>query len=243
EKGTNGEREMAYSLYLAGFDVKDVTMTDLISGRETLEDINMIVYCGGFSNSDVLGSAKGWAGGFLFNEKAKTALDKFYARKDTLSLGICNGCQLMIELGLINPDHKKKAKMLHNTSHKFESGFVGVIIPTNRSVMFDSLSGSKLGIWVAHGEGKFSLPYDEDKYNVVAKYSYDEYPGNPNGSDHSIAALASSDGRHLAMMPHLERAIFPWQNAYYPLSRKDNDQITPWIEAFVNARRWVELHK
>ncbi|MEG2514786.1 MAG: phosphoribosylformylglycinamidine synthase subunit PurQ, partial [Bacteroidaceae bacterium] len=74
-------------------------------------------------------------------------------------------------------------------------------------------------------------------------YSYDEYPGNPNGSDHSIAALASSDGRHLAMMPHLERAIFPWQNAYYPSSRKDNDQITPWIEAFVNARRWVELHK
>ena len=178
EKGTNGEREMAYSLYLAGFDVKDVTMTDLISGRETLEDVNMIVYCGGFSNSDVLGSAKGWAGGFLFNEKAKEALDKFYAREDTLSLGICNGCQLMMELGLINPEHKKKGKMLHNDSHKFESTFVGLTIPTNRSVMFGSLSGSKLGIWVAHGEGKFSLPYDEDKYNVVAKYSYDEYPGN-----------------------------------------------------------------
>jgi phosphoribosylformylglycinamidine synthase len=94
EKGTNGEREMAYSLYLAGFDVKDVMMTDLISGRETLEDVNMIVFCGGFSNSDVLGSAKGWAGAFLFNPKAKEALDKFYARKDTLSLGICNGCQL-----------------------------------------------------------------------------------------------------------------------------------------------------
>ena len=170
EKGTNGEREMAYMLYLAGFDVKDVTMTDLVSGRETLEDINMIVFCGGFSNSDVLGSAKGWAG---------------------LSLGVCNGCQLMMELGLITPEDKKKGKMLHNDSHKFESNFLGVTVPMNRSVMFGSLSGSKLGIWVAHGEGKFSLPYDEDHYNVVLKYSYDEYPGNPNGSDYSVAGIAS----------------------------------------------------
>ncbi|KAA6314955.1 Phosphoribosylformylglycinamidine synthase, partial [termite gut metagenome] len=239
EKGTNGEREMAYSLYLAGFDVKDVMMTDLTSGRETLEDINMIVFCGGFSNSDVLGSAKGWAGGFLFNEKAKATLDKFYARKDTLSLGICNGCQLMMELNLINPDHEKKGKMLHNASHKFESSFVNVAIPTNHSVMFGSLSGSKLGIWVAHGEGKCSLPYDEKEYHVVAKYNYSEYPGNPNGSDYSIAALASTDGRHLAMMPHLERSIFPWQNACYPADRIHKDQITPWIEAFVNARKWI----
>ena len=243
EKGTNGEREMAYMLYLAGFDVKDVTMTDLVSGRETLEDINFIVFCGGFSNSDVLGSAKGWAGAFLFNPKAKAALDNFYARKDTLSLGVCNGCQLMIELNLINPDFTQKAKMLHNDSHKFESKFVGVTVPMNRSVMFGSLSGSKLGIWVAHGEGKFSLPYDEDQYNVVLKYSYDEYPGNPNGSDYSVAGLASPDGRHLAMMPHLERSCFPWQNAYYPADRIKNDQITPWMEAFVNARKWVEMNK
>lgn len=242
EKGTNGEREMAYSLYLAGFDVKDVTMTDLTSGRETLDDINMIVYCGGFSNSDVLGSAKGWAGGILFNEKAKATLDKFYAREDTLSLGICNGCQLMIELGLINPEHDKKAKMLHNDSHKFESSFISVAIPQNNSVMFNSLSGSKLGIWVAHGEGKFSLPYGEDEYNVVAKYNYSEYPGNPNGSDYNVAALASKDGRHLAMMPHLERAIFPWQNAFYPQERISDD-VTPWIEAFVNARQWIEKKK
>ena len=243
EKGTNGEREMAYMLYLAGFDVKDVTMTDLISGRETLEDINMIVFCGGFANSDVLGSAKGWAGSFLFNPKAKAALDNFYARKDTLSLGVCNGCQLMIELGLVNPEHTKKAKMLHNESHKFESTFIGVTVPMNKSVMFGSLSGNKLGIWVAHGEGKFSLPYDEDQYNVVLKYSYNEYPGNPNGSDYNVAGLASRDGRHLAMMPHLERSCFPWQNANYPADRLYNDQITPWIEAFVNARKWVESHK
>ena len=241
EKGTNGEREMAYALYLAGFDVKDVMMTDLVSGRETLEDINMIVFCGGFSNSDVLGSAKGWAGAFLYNPKAKAALDRFYARPDTLSLGVCNGCQLMVELGLINPEHKERAHMLHNDSHKFESAFVGVTVPTNRSVMFGSLSGDRLGIWVAHGEGKFDLPLGEDDYNVVLKYTYDAYPGNPNGSRYSVAGICSPDGRHLAMMPHLERAFFPWQCGYYPADRHADD-VTPWIEAFVNARRWVEAH-
>ena len=236
EKGTNGEREMAYSLWLAGFEVKDVMMTDLISGRETLEDINMIVFCGGFSNSDVLGSAKGWAGAFLFNPKAKEALDKFYAREDTLSLGICNGCQLMVELGLTGA---KGAKMLHNTSHKFESDFVSLAIPQNNSVMFGSLSGNKLGIWVAHGEGKFSLPEPEASYNIIAKYNYHGYPANPNGSDYDVAGICSKDGRHLAMMPHLERAIFPWQNAWYPADRRQ-DEVTPWIEAFVNARKWIE---
>ncbi len=238
EKGTNGEREMAWSLYLAGFDVKDVMMTDLITGRETLDEVQMIVFCGGFSNSDVLGSAKGWAGAFLYNPKAKEALDRFYARPDTLSLGICNGCQLMIELGLVGATG---AKMLHNDSRKFESEFISLQIPENNSVMFGSLSGSKLGLWVAHGEGKFSLPGQESDYHVVAKYNYHGYPANPNGSDYDIAGLCSADGRHLCMMPHLERAIYPWQCAWYPANRR-NDEVTPWIEAFVNARRWVEAH-
>jgi phosphoribosylformylglycinamidine synthase len=242
EKGTNGEREMAYALYLAGFDVKDVHMTDLASGRETLEDCNFIVFCGGFSNSDVLGSAKGWAGGFLYNEKAKKALDNFYARKDTMSLGICNGCQLMAELELLYPEHEVKHKMVHNDSHKFESGFVGLEIPKNNSIMLGSLSGTKLGVWIAHGEGKFSFPYEEKEYNVIAKYNYDGYPANPNGSPYSVAGVCSKDGRHLAMMPHPERAIFPWQCGYYPNDRKENDQVTPWIEAFVNARKWIETH-
>lgn len=242
EKGTNGDREMAYVLYLAGFDVKDVMMTDLISGRETLDDINMIVFCGGFSNSDVLGSAKGWAGAFLYNPKAKAALDRFYAREDTLSLGVCNGCQLMMELNLINPEFKDRGKMLHNDSHKFESAFLGVKVVKNKSVMLGSLSGDKLGVWVAHGEGKFHLPYPEDKYNIVLKYNYDAYPGNPNGSDYSVAGICSADGRHLAMMPHPERAFYTWQCAWYPSERK-KDEITPWMEAFVNARKWVEAHK
>lgn len=242
EKGVNGDREMAYSLYYAGFDVKDVHMTDLMSGRETLEDVNMIVFCGGFSNSDVLGSAKGWAGGFLWNETAKQTLKNFYAREDTLSLGVCNGCQVMMELNLIAPKHDKRIKMLHNDSHKFESQFVGVTIPENNSVMFGSLSGSKLGIWVAHGEGKFYLPENANKYNVVLQYSYKSYPANPNGSPRAVAGVASADGRHLAMMPHLERAIFPWQCAFYPETRKRNE-VTPWIEGFVNARKWIEKNK
>ena len=243
EKGVNGDREMAYTLYLAGFDIKDVHMTDLVSGRETLEDVNMIVFCGGFSNSDVLGSAKGWAGAFLYNEKARKALDNFYARPDTLSLGVCNGCQLVIELGLLHRDAPSlRPKMLHNDSHKFESQFLSVEIPQNDTVMFNSLSGSRLGVWVAHGEGKFSIPAETDKYNVIARYGYASYPANPNGSADNIAGLASADGRHVAIMPHPERAIFPWQCAAYPADRKA-DEITPWVKAFVEARKWVEQHK
>ncbi len=249
EKGTNGEREMAYMLYLAGFDVKDVMMTDLVSGRETLDDVNFIVFCGGFSNSDVLGSAKGWAGAFLYNPRAKETLDRFYAREDTLSLGVCNGCQLMMELGLVGRVSSASADaerphMEHNDSHKFESAFLSVDVQkSGHSVLLDSLSGSSLGLWVAHGEGKFVLPGQEQDYNVVLKYTHQGYPANPNGSSFGTAGIASADGRHLAMMPHLERAILPWQCAYYPTERILTDQVTPWIEAFVNARKWVEQHQ
>src|SRR5450759_2951929 len=241
EKGVNGDREMAYALYLAGFDVKDVHMTDLISGRETLEEIKMIVFVGGFSNSDVLGSAKGWAGAFRYNEKARIALDKFYKRTDTLSLGVCNGCQLMIELNLLYPQHKDKPKMLLNKSHKFESGFLGVKILENNSVMLKNMTNLELGIWVAHGEGQFNLPYPENKYQIPLKFSRSTYPANPNGSDYDVAGLCSDDGRHLVMMPHLERAFFPWQCGYYPDDRI-NDDVTPWIKAFVNAREWIKIN-
>jgi phosphoribosylformylglycinamidine synthase len=237
-KGSNGDREMAWAMHIAGFDVKDVHMTDLISGRETLEKVNFIVFVGGFSDSDVLGSAKGWAGAFLYNPKAKEALDKFYAREDTLSLGVCNGCQLMAELGLIYPGHEKKHKMLHNATGKYESSFLTIDILENNSVMLKSLAGTRLGIWVAHGEGRFSFPYEESKYNIAAKYSYSSLPGNPNGSMFDAACVVSDDGRHVAIMPHPERAIHPWQWAYYPEDRK-NDQVSPWIEALVNAREWV----
>jgi phosphoribosylformylglycinamidine synthase len=238
EKGSNSEREMAYAMDMAGFDVKDVHMTDLITGRETLEDIQFIAAVGGFSNSDVLGSAKGWAGAFLYNEKAKAALDNFFAREDTLSIGVCNGCQLFVELGLLNPDHEEKPKMLHNDSGKFECNFTSVEIAQNDSVMLHSLSGTRLGIWAAHGEGKFSFPYEKERYNIIGEYGYDTYPSNPNGSHNNTAILVSDNGRHLAMMPHLERSTFPWNWAYYPKDRQD--EVSPWIEAFINAKVWLE---
>lgn len=238
DKGVNGDRELAWNLYLAGFDVKDVHMTDLISGRENLEDVKMIAFPGGFSNSDVLGSAKGWAGAFLYNPTAKAALDAFYAREDTLSIGICNGCQLMINLGLINPNHAEKPQLLHNASGKFESIFLNVDILENHSVMLGSMIGKRLGIWVSHGEGKFNLPLAENEYHIPVKYSYNAYPGAPNNSDYHVAALASDDGRHLAIMPHLERSLYSWNWAYYPTNRKE-DEVSPWIEAFVNAREWI----
>lgn len=239
EKGVNRDRDMAWALYLAGFDVKDVHMTDLISGRETLEDVHFIAFVGGFSNSDVLGSAKGWAGSFLFNDRAKKSLDNFYKRSDTLSLGVCNGCQLMVELGLIYPDHPIHPRMSWNDSHKYECAFVNVSIGDNNTVMLKSLAGSRLGIWTAHGEGKFNFPEPEEAYNIPVKYTHHGYPGNPNGSQYDAACIASADGRHLAIMPHLEDSVLPWQWANYPSNRRD-DEVTPWAESFVNALHWIK---
>lgn len=239
EKGSNSEREMANAMFLAGFDVKDVHMTDLISGRENLEDIQFIGAVGGFSNSDVLGSAKGWAGAFLYNEKANIALKNFFKREDTLSVGICNGCQLMMELELINPEHEVHGKMKHNDSNKHESGFTSVKIQKNNSVMLSTLEGATLGVWISHGEGKFNLPMPENQYNIVAKYGYEGYPANPNGSDYNTAMMCDTSGRHLVMMPHIERSTFPWNWANYP-DRGQKDDVSPWLEAFVNARKWIE---
>ena len=237
EKGSNSEREMANAMYLAGFDVKDIHMTDLISGRENLEDIQFIGAVGGFSNSDVLGSAKGWAGAFKYNEKAKIALKKFFSRNDTLSVGICNGCQLWMELDLINPNHDMHGKMTYNDSKKHESAFTSVRIQKNNSIMLSNLEGATLGVWISHGEGKFSLPYEESNYNIVAKYTYDQYPHNPNGSDYNTAMLCDSSGRHLVTMPHIERSIYPWNWAHYPDNRSDT--VSPWLRAFENARDWI----
>ena len=239
EKGSNSEREMANAMFLAGFDVKDVHMTDLISGRETLEDIQFLGAVGGFSNSDVLGSAKGWAGAIKYNEKANKVIKDFFNRPDALSIGICNGCQLFMELDLINPEHEIHGKMSYNDSGKHESNFTSVEIQKNNSVMLSSLEGVKLGVWISHGEGKFNLPHSEDQYDIVAKYGYKSYPANPNGSDFNTAMLCDKTGRHLVTMPHIERSIFPWNWAHYPKDRQ-NDNVSPWLQAFVNARKWIE---
>ena len=239
EKGSNSEREMAYMMDLAGFEVKDIHMTDLMTGREDLTDVQLIVAVGGFSNSDVLGSAKGWAGTFTYNALAKKAITDFFNRQDTLSLGVCNGCQLFIELGLLHPTHSQKPKMRHNLSGKFECVFSTVDIQPNNTVLFQGLGGSRLGIWSAHGEGRFELPLGQDEYQIVGSYSYNQYPSNPNGSDYGTAILSSDDGRHVVMMPHLERSIFPWNWAHYPEDRK-SDIVSPWIQAFVDAYKWFQ---
>ena len=237
EKGSNSERELANALFMAGFNVKDIHMTDLISGRESLDDIQFLGAVGGFSNSDVLGSAKGWAGSFKYNEKAKNTLINFFKRDDTLSIGICNGCQLFMELDLIYPGHKNHGKMTYNNSQKHESNFTSVKIKKNNSIMLNSFENLNLGVWISHGEGKFQLPYNESDYNIIANYSYDEYPSNPNGSDYNTAMMCSVDGKHLVTMPHIERSIFKWNWAYYPDKR--NDKVSPWIKAFINARDWI----
>ena len=237
EKGSNSERELANALHLAGFDVKDIHMTDLISGKETLQDIQFLGAVGGFSNSDVLGSAKGWAGSFRYNESARKALENFFSRKDTLSIGICNGCQLFMELDLIYPRHENHGKMTFNDSRKHESNFTSVRINTNNSIMLSSLEQLSLGVWISHGEGKFKLPYPKENYNIVAEYGYPDYPANPNGSDYNTAMLSSDDGRHLVTMPHIERSIFKWNWAYYEDGR--DDILSPWILAFLNAKNWI----
>ncbi|MEL6124424.1 MAG: phosphoribosylformylglycinamidine synthase subunit PurQ, partial [Bacteroidota bacterium] len=240
EKGSNSEREMAHALYLAGFDVRDVHMTDLTSGRETLEDVEFLGAVGGFSNSDVLGSAKGWAGAIKYNELARTAIERFFARPDVLSIGICNGCQLFMELNLINTDLKHPGKMTYNDSRKHESAFTSMEVQKSPSIMMKDLEGCRLGVWISHGEGKFVLPDTPEAYQIAGVYGYPDYPANPNGSDHNAAMIVSSDGRHLVTMPHIERSIFRWNWAHYP---NQTDVVSPWLQAFVNAREWILVNR
>jgi len=239
DKGTNGDRELAYTLFLAGFDVKDVTMIDLVAGREDLSDISFLAFPGGFSNSDVLGSAVGWAGSFRYNERAYRSLQNFYARPDTLSVGVCNGCQLMVGLGLVYPEDDAHPKMNHNDSGKFESTFVAVRVQETKSIMMKPLCGSQLGIWVAHGEGRFSFPKQEDAYDIPLKFISADYPANPNGSQFNAAAVSSRDGRHLAIMPHLERSLFSWNWGYRGADYPADAEISPWILGFLAARDWL----
>jgi phosphoribosylformylglycinamidine synthase len=239
DKGTNGERELAFSLYASGFEVVDVTMSDLVEGREDLSSVQLVAFPGGFSNSDVLGSGKGWAGTFLYNDKAMSALSSFVARPDTLLLGVCNGCQVVGELELLYPEHSKKLKLRRNLSKKFESAFLGVEIMPTDNIFLQPLVGTKLGVWVAHGEGRFELPEGPDAYDIPVRYLSSNYPLNPNGSPANAAGISGLNGRALIMMPHLERSIFPWNWGYYPPARRE-DTISPWFLAFRAAYEWCE---
>jgi len=236
DKGTNGDREMAFALYAAGFQVKDITMNDLMTGAEDLKDVSFLIFPGGFTNSDVLGAARGWAGSFKYNERAMSALEAFLGRENTLSLGVCNGCQLMNLLGIVS---KEGIFLDHNDSGKFESNFISLIIEDSPSILLKPLVGSRLGAWVAHAEGKFVFSSQSPADSIALSYAYSEYPGNPNGSPLNAAGVVSADGRHLAMMPHIERSVRPWQWPYRD-SGFEQALFTPWIMAFRTAYDWTK---
>jgi len=254
EEGTNGDREMQAVSAAAGLEPWDVTMSDLLEGRINLDQFQGIIFAGGFSYMDVFDSAKGWAGTILFNEKLREMFDRFYARKDTFSLGVCNGCQLMALLGWVpwkGINGEKQPRFVHNTSGRFESRWVQVEILPSPSILFAGMEGSRLGIWVAHGEGRLVYPdsaiQDEVNERKLAPLAYidpsgnwtEEYPYNPNGSPDGITALCSPDGRHLALMPHPERCFRLWQWPWMPPSWKALEA-SPWLRMFQNAKEWCE---
>ncbi len=257
EEGSNGDREMASAFFLAGFEPWDVTVTDLLEGRITLDQFRGVVFVGGFSYADVLDSAKGWSASIRFNKKLWNQFEKFYYRSNTFSLGVCNGCQLMALLGWVpwrGIADELQPRFIHNTSGRFESRFSTVKIVNSPSIMLAGMENSVLGIWIAHGEGLVYFPdthmYNECEFGLAPiRYVDDEskitetYPFNPNGSPNGIAALCSTDGRHLAMMPHPERVVLTWQWGWIPEDVKKSLKASPWLKMFQNAHAWCEKNK
>jgi phosphoribosylformylglycinamidine synthase len=255
EEGSNGDREMTSAFFMAGFEPWDVTMMDLLSGDATLDDFRGVAFVGGFSYADVLDSAKGWAGIIRFNAKLHDMFDKYYERPDAFSLGVCNGCQLMALLGWVPwkgiPDIKQP-RFIRNKSGRFECRWSTLKIVESPAIMLQGMAESVLGVWVAHGEGRLYFP-DADilreakANNLTPCYFMDdegqpteEYPFNPNGSTEGITAFCSRDGRHLAIMPHPERAFLKWQWPWIPEPWKSSLQASPWLRLFQNARHWCE---
>lgn len=251
EEGTNGDREMAAALHLAGFEVGDVNMDDLLLGKVRLDHFRGLVFPGGFSFGDVLDAGKGWAGVIRFNSKLAEQFDAFRRRPDTFSLGVCNGCQLMALLGWVPgydlPEHHQP-RFIGNVSERFESRFPTVHIRVSPSIMFRGMEGSTLGVWVSHGEGRLHVEHgvlERIIANGQAPLRYVDhhnstttaYPDNPNGSPAGIAALCSEDGRHLAMMPHPERTVLKWQWPWMP-KKFEGLAESPWLQMFRNAHKW-----
>jgi phosphoribosylformylglycinamidine synthase len=253
EEGSNGDREMISAFYHAGFETWDVTMTDIINGDASLDDFRGVAFVGGFSYADVLDSAKGWAGVIRFNKRVYDQFQGFYHRKDTFSLGVCNGCQLMALLGWVpwrGIEDRFQPRFIRNRSGRFESRFSAVKILSSPSIFFRGMEGSVLGIWVAHGEGRVCFPGAKIEQGVILgglaplRYVDDEgeiteaYPFNPNGSPMGIAALCTPDGRHLALMPHPERTFMKWQWPWMPAEWSEKLAASPWLRLFQNAREW-----
>ncbi|MEC4676637.1 MAG: phosphoribosylformylglycinamidine synthase, partial [Nitrospirota bacterium] len=255
EEGSNGDREMTSAFYLAGFEPWDVTLTDFLEEKADMEEFSGAVFVGGFSYADVLDSAKGWAGVIRYNKNIWRQFQAFYHRTDTFSLGVCNGCQLMALLGWVpwqGVDDNRQPRFIHNISGRFESRFASVRILRSPSIMLKGMEDAVLGVWVAHGEGRAYFPDEGIKQKILeqglapVRYADDKgdptdrYPFNPNGSPEGIAALCSPDGRHLAVMPHPERAFLKWQWAWMPEDWKRELRASPWLKMFQNAREWCE---
>lgn len=245
EEGSNGDREMAAAFYQAGFSVYDITTNDLINGEIDLRNHRGLVFVGGFSYADVLGAGRAWMLTLTSNDNTMKQLNEFYHRKDTFSLGICNGCQLMAELGWV------PGKFRENESGRFESRWATVKIKKSRAIMLQNMEESTLGIWIAHHEGRYE---PDPEHPAVECLNYVDnigretmnYPENPNGSPSGITGLCSLDGRHLAMMPHPERSIYSWQAPWMNDELKNTleecyySSYFPWLEMFRNAYRWCD---
>ncbi|EDV24919.1 uncharacterized protein TRIADDRAFT_56338 [Trichoplax adhaerens] len=265
EEGSNGDREMAAALHLVGFEVWDIITSDLQESSMSLDCFCGIVFVGGFSYADVLGSARGWSAAIGWNDNVRRKLIKFRNRFDTFTLGVCNGCQLMAHLGWIGNIHTMDEIMAddyfnmgsascitftENISNRFESRFPTVKILDSPAIMLQGMANSQLGIWVAHAEGYAKFSSDQILKNMLelnlAPIRYvdstgrptEEYPFNPNGSPCGIAGLCSRDGRHLAMMPHPERCIHLWQWPWVPHDWKQSIDVSPWLKMFRNAYEW-----
>jgi phosphoribosylformylglycinamidine synthase len=259
EEGTNGDREMAAACMAAGLDPWDITMSDLLSGRvNSLDDFRGLIFPGGFSYADVFGSAKGWAGPILFTQRLRDLFNRFYDRENTFTLGVCNGCQLMANIGWLpfkGIAESHQPRFVHNTSGRFESRWVGVKVLPSPSILLAGMEGSILGIHVAHGEGKLLLPNPQIAEDIrtqqLVPLAYvdvdgnptEAYPYNPNGSPEGWTALCSPDGRHLAMMPHPERCFLPWQWPWMPEEWRATMKVSPWLQMFQNARTWCLEHQ
>jgi len=254
EEGSNGDREMAAAFLAAGFEPWDVAMSDLLVGRITLDRFRGVVAVGGFAYADVLDAAKGWAGSIRFNRDLWAQFEAFLERPDTFSLGVCNGCQLLALLGWVpwrGIDTSVQPRFVRNASGRFESRFATVTIQTSPAVMLRGMEGSCLGVWSAHGEGRTHFPNSDILDKVVAQglapirfvndggAVTEAYPHNPNGSPQGIAGLCSSDGRHLAMMPHPERTATTWSWGWMPRDWRGLE-VSPWLRMFQNARHWCE---
>jgi phosphoribosylformylglycinamidine synthase len=249
EQGVNGQVEMAAAFDRAGFEAVDVAMIDILNGRLNLNKFKGLAACGGFSYGDVLGAGGGWAKSILFNARAREEFAAFFARSDSFSLGVCNGCQMLAQLGDIIPGTDGWPIFLRNRSEQFEARLVMVDIEATNSILFTGMAGSRMPIVVAHGEGRavFAEPNNAQqalvkglvplRYTENSGSATEKYPANPNGSPLGIAGLTSANGRVTILMPHPERVFLGKQFSWLPDDYAHEDG--PWLRLFQNARHWV----